>query len=118
MAEFRRKFWYLFVAVLVFTGFFLVLKAPDRWVTTLLVTLGQAVLGGLLFPSMLRRLGTLAPGWRLAFLLFPLVPLAVHVALGTPPSGLMIVVLWAVFIHTHLWRPEIRAAFRGRSTVQ
>jgi branched-chain amino acid transport system permease protein len=118
MAEFRRKFWYLFVAVLVFTGFFLVLKAPDRWVTTLLVTLGQAVLGGLLFPWMLRRLGTLAPGWRLAFLLFPLVPLAVHVALGTPPSGLLIIVLWAVFIHTHLWRPEIRAAFRGPSTVQ
>ena len=113
MAELRRKFWYLFTAVLVFTGFFLMLKAPERWSTTLLVTLGQAVIGALLFPWMLRRLGTFARGWRLAFLLLPIAPLAVHIALGTPPSGLMIVILWAVFIHTHLWRAEVRAAFRG-----
>jgi branched-chain amino acid transport system permease protein len=114
MAEFRRKFWYFFVAVLVFTGFFLLLKTPETWLTTLLVTLGQAVLGGLLFPVMLRRLGTLAEGWRVVFLLFPVAPLAVHVVLGTPPSGLMIIVLWAVFIHSYLWRADVRAAFRGR----
>ena len=113
MAEFSRKFWYLFVAMLVVTGFFLTLKAPAAWMTMLLVTLGQAVVGALLFPWMLRRLGTLAPAWRLVFLLFPVVPLAVHILLRTPPSGLMIVVLWAVSIHTQLWRAEIRAAFRG-----
>jgi ribose/xylose/arabinose/galactoside ABC-type transport system permease subunit len=114
MAEFRRKFWYFFVAMLVFTTFFLILKDPSAWVTTLLVTAGQAVVGALLFPWMLRRLGTFAPGWRLAFLLFPVVPLAVHILLRTPPSGLLIVVLWAVFIHVHLWRADVRAAFRGR----
>jgi hypothetical protein len=27
---------------------------------------------------------------------------------------LLIVVLWAVFIHVHLWRADVRAAFRGR----
>jgi branched-chain amino acid transport system permease protein len=114
MAEFRRKFWYLFAAMLVFTGFFLLLRSPETWTTTLLVTLGQAVGGGLLFPWMLRGLGTFAPGWRLVFLLFPVAPLAVHLLLRTPPSGLMLVVLWAVFIHIHLWRAEVRAAFRGR----
>jgi branched-chain amino acid transport system permease protein len=114
MAEFRRKFWYLFVAVLVFTGFFLVLKAPETWAATLAVTAGQAVVGGLLFPWMLGRLGTYAEGWRLVFLVLPLAPLAVHIRLGTPPSGLMIIVLWAVFIHSHLWHADVRAAFRGR----
>jgi branched-chain amino acid transport system permease protein len=114
MAEFRRKFWYLFVGMLVFTGFFLILKTPAAWVTTLLITLGQALVGGLLFPWMLRQLGTLAQGWRLAFLLFPLAPLAVHILLRTPPSGLTIVILWAVLIHTYLWRADVRAAFRGR----
>jgi hypothetical protein len=114
MAEFRRKFWYFFVAMLVFTTFFLILKAPAAWATTLLAAAGQAVVGVLLFPWMLRRLGTLAPGWRVAFLLFPIVPLAVHLLLRTPPSGLLIVVLWAVFIHVHLWRADVRAAFRDR----
>ena len=112
MAEFTRKFWSLFVATLVFTGFFLVLKSPGTWMTTLLITLGQAVIGVLLFPWMLRRLAALAPGWRLVFLLVPAVPLALHILLRTPPSGLLIVILWAVFIHTHLWRSEVRAAFR------
>jgi branched-chain amino acid transport system permease protein len=114
MAEFGRKFWYFFVAVLVSSGFFLVLKNPEAWATTLLITLGQAVVGVLLFPWMLRQLATFAQGWRLAFLLLPIVPLALHVLLRTPPSGLMIVLLWAVFIHAHLWRADVRAAFRDR----
>ena len=114
MAEFRRKFWYFFVAMLVFSGFFLILKNPETWVTTLLVTLGQAAVGILLFPWMLRQLATFVQGWRLAFLLLPIVPFALHVLLRTPPSGLMIILLWAVFIHAHLWRADVRAAFRGR----
>jgi hypothetical protein len=63
---------------------------------------------------MLRRLGTLAAGWRLVFLLLPLAPLAVHGLLRTPPSGLMIVLLWGIFIHAYLWRADVRAAFRRR----
>jgi hypothetical protein len=111
MAEFTRKFWYFFVAVLVFTGFFLVLKSPAGWVTTLAITAGQAAVGAVIFPWMLRGLRTLKPGWRVAFLLLPLAFLALHLLLRTPPSGLMIVILWGAFIHIHLRRADVRAAF-------
>jgi branched-chain amino acid transport system permease protein len=86
MDEFRRKFWYFFSATLFFTGFFSILKAPESWVSTLLLTAGQAVVGIVLFPWMLRQLTTFAPVWRAVFLLFPLVPLALHITLHTPYS--------------------------------
>jgi branched-chain amino acid transport system permease protein len=111
MDEFRRKFWYFFSATLFFTGFFSLLKAPESWVSTLLLTVGQAVVGSGLFLWMLRQLTTFAPAWRVVFLLFPLVPLALHIVLHTPLSGLMIIVLWAVFIHSYLWQAEVREAF-------
>jgi branched-chain amino acid transport system permease protein len=114
MAEFTRKFWYFFAAMLVFSGFFMILKAPDAWVKTLLITLAQAVIGALLFPWMLHQLSTFAPGWRLVFLVFPLLPLVLHIRLHTPISGLMIIVLWTVFIYRYLWQAEVRAAFRGQ----
>jgi hypothetical protein len=60
---------------------------------------------------MLRQLNTFAQVWRIIFLVFPLLPLALHIALHTPLSGLMIVVLWAVFIYNYLWQAEIREAF-------
>jgi branched-chain amino acid transport system permease protein len=111
MREFRRKFWYFFVATLFFTGFFGILQAPDAWVTTGLRTAAQAVVGAALFPWMLRQLSTFSPGWRLVFLVLPAAPLALHIALGTPLSGLMIIVLWAVFIYSYLWQAEVRGAF-------
>jgi branched-chain amino acid transport system permease protein len=114
MAEFTRKFWYFFAAVLVFSGFFMILKAPDAWATTLWRTLAQAVVGVLLFPWMLRQLSTFAQGWRLVFLILPLVPLALHIMFHTPLSGLMIIVLWTVFIYRYLWQAEVREAFRGQ----
>jgi hypothetical protein len=112
MAEFSRKFWYFFVAALFFTGFFRLLQAPETWLATVLLTAAQALVGVLLCAWMLRQLNTFAPLWRVAFLLFPLLPLALHIALHTPLSGLMIVVLWAVFIYSYLWEAEIRAAFK------
>jgi hypothetical protein len=60
---------------------------------------------------MLRQLNTLAQVWRIVFLVFPLLPLTLHIALHTPLSGLMIVVLWALFIYNYLWQAEIRQAF-------
>jgi len=51
-------------------------------------------------------------------LLLPVGPLAVHILLGTPPSGLMIIVLWAVFIYSYLWRADVRAAFRDRLAAE
>ena len=111
MGEFRRKFWYFFAATLFFTGFFRLLQAPDAWVATLLLTAAQALVGAVLCAWMLRRLNTFAPVWRSVFLVFPVLPLALHIALHTPLSGLMIVVLWAVFIYNYLWQAEIREAF-------
>jgi branched-chain amino acid transport system permease protein len=114
MAEFKRKFWSFFAAMLVFSGFFMILKAPETWVVTLLITLAQAAIGVLLFPWMLRQLSTFAQGWRVVFLVFPLAPLALHIMLQTPLSGLMLIVLWTVFIYRYLWQAEVREAFRGR----
>jgi hypothetical protein len=111
MGEFSRKFWYFFAAALFFTGFFRMLQAPDTWRATLLLTAAQAVAGAGLCAWMLRQLNTFAQVWRIIFLVFPLLPLALHIALHTPLSGLMIVVLWAVFIYSYLWQPEIREAF-------
>jgi hypothetical protein len=111
MAEFSRKFWYFFAATLFFTGFFRILQAPDTWMATVLLTAAQAVVGALLCAWMMRQLNTLAQVWRVVFLVFPLLPLGLHIALHTPLSGLMIVVLWAVFIYYYLWQSEIREAF-------
>jgi branched-chain amino acid transport system permease protein len=111
VSEFRRKFWSFFAAMLFFTGFFRILQAPDAWVSTVLLTVAQAVVGGLVFPWMLRRFSTFSQVWRLAFLLLPLVPLVLHIALHTPLSGLAIVVLWGVFIYSYLWQADVRGAF-------
>ena len=92
----------------------MILKAPETWVVTLLITLAQAAIGVLLFPWMLRQLSTFAQGWRVVFLVFPLAPLALHIMLQTPLSGLMLIVLWTVFIYRYLWQAEVREAFRGQ----
>jgi branched-chain amino acid transport system permease protein len=120
MREFQRKFWSFFVAVLFFTGFFRVLQMPDAWVNTVLFTVGQALVGGLLFPWMLRQLRTFSQVWRVVFLLLPLVLLGLHIALRTPLSGLAIIVLWGVFIYSYLWQADVRAAFgrQHRSVLQ
>ena len=97
-------------AALFFTGFFRILQAPDTWRATLLLTAAQAVGAGLC-AWMLRQLKTFAQVWRIVFLVFPVLPLVLHIALHTPLSGLMIVVLWAVFIYNYLWQAEIREAF-------
>ena len=77
----------------------------------MLLTATQAVVGAALCAWMLRQLNTFTQTWRVVFLVFPLLPLALHIALHTPLSGLMIVVLWAVFIYNYLWQAEIREAF-------
>src|SRR4029434_1572168 len=111
MGEFSRKFWYCLAATCVFTAFFHILQAPDTWVATVLLTAAQAVVGAVLCAWMLRRLNTFTQILWVVFMCFPLLPLALHIALHTPLSGLMIVVLWAVFIYNYLWQAEIREAF-------
>jgi len=118
IGEFSRKFWYFFAATLFFTGFFRILQAPDTWMATVLLTVAQAVVGAVLCAWMLRQLKTFAQVWRIVFLIFPGLPLALHIMLHTPLSGLLIIVLWAVFIYNYLWQVEIREAFgRPRPAV-
>ena len=127
MREFSRKFWYFFVAVLGLTAFFSILHDPSAWwvspagpftFTDLRTwgiiprTLGQAVIGVAVFPWFLRGLRAFYPPCRWFFLLLPIVPLALHIYLQTPLSGLLIVLLWGIFIHSDLWRAEVRQAFR------
>src|SRR6266496_6135194 len=84
MGEFSRKFWYFFAATLFFTGFFRILQASDTWVATVLLTAVQAVVGTVLCAWMLHQLNTFAQVWRIVFLVFPVLPLALHIALSTP----------------------------------
>ena len=114
MGEFRRKFWSFFVAMLFFTGFFHLLQKPEAWRAILLVTAGQAVLGGAFCTWLLRQLGTFRQLWRGCCLLLPLAFFGLHIVLRTPLSGLMIVVLWAVFVCSYLLQAEIREAFGAR----
>jgi branched-chain amino acid transport system permease protein len=109
--EFRRKFWFFFAAALFFTAFFSILQDPDTWLRVALRSVGQLAIGGLIFPWMLRGLSTFSKGWRVVFLLFPILPIGLHVYLHTPLSGLMIVALWAVFIYSYLMQAEVKAAF-------
>jgi hypothetical protein len=60
----------------------------------------------------LRGLKAFSPLSRFLVLLFPLLPLALHIYLRTPLSGIMIAALWAVFVYTNLLRADVRQAFR------
>ncbi len=115
--EFRRKFWYFFCATLFFTGFFSILQDPEAWLAVILRTLLQAAVGIAVFPWMFGRLVALSRGMYVAFLIFPLVPLVLYIALGTPLSGLVIAALWGVFIYNYLLQGELRRAFSRRARV-
>jgi branched-chain amino acid transport system permease protein len=125
--EFARKFWYFFYALLFFTAFFSILQAPDSWWTSaewefswreiftwgiVPRTLAQGVIGLLIIPLLLRGFKAFSPLARFLVLLFPIFPLALHIYLHTPLSGIMIAALWAVFVYTNLLRADFRQAFR------
>ena len=127
MDEFSRKFWYFFVATMVLTAFFSILLSPGSWLVSeewefALVdlrtwglvprTLLQAVVGVVLLPLLLRGLKAYAPWCRTLMLIFPAVPMALHIYLGTPNSGLLIVLLWGIFIYTNLLQSDVRQAFQ------
>ncbi len=112
LAEFQRKFWYFFVAVLWCTSFFRLLQAPAAWRFTVLLTAGQAVVGGALCVWLLRQLRRRTPHGRRLLLAFPLLPLGLHMQWHTPLSGVLSIVLWAGCIYYYLWPAEIRQACR------
>jgi branched-chain amino acid transport system permease protein len=127
MREFSRKLWYFFAGALFFTAFFRILHDPATWwlgpeepwtladpLTWGVVpsTLAQAVVGAIIFAPLLRGLRAFAPTCRWFLLLFPVLPLALHLYLHTPLSGLMIVLLWGVFVYSYLLQADVRRAFR------
>jgi branched-chain amino acid transport system permease protein len=127
MDQFARKFWYFFAAAMLLTALFSLLLAPESWliseewefelanpITWGIVpqTLAQIVIGVIIFPPLLRGLKAFSQLCRLLLLIFPVLPLALHIYLGTPLSGLLIVVLWGVFVYTNLLQTDVRQAFR------
>ncbi|MGE3541061.1 MAG: branched-chain amino acid ABC transporter permease [Candidatus Tectimicrobiota bacterium] len=120
LGEFRRKSWGFFLATLLVSAFFRLLQAPADWLLSAVLTAAQAGLGGVLWARLLRRLATRQPVWRWLCLLLPLLLLGLHSALQTPVSGLILPVLWAVYVAHALWQPEISAAWgvQGQTVQQ
>ncbi len=123
---FSRKFWFFFAGVLVFTAFFSILAQPSSWwiseewefeLTNLITwgiiprTIVQAIIGGIVFSLLLRGVRAFSPISRLLMLLGSLAPLALHLYLGTPLSGVLISALLVLFVYLNLLHADLKAAF-------
>ena len=122
---FRRKSWMFFAGALFFTTFFSLLQSPAAWLAkgraiALLspptwgivpVALVQLVVGGALLWLLLRRAERFNWIDGLMLLALPLAALALHVHLGTPLSGLLVVLLWIIFTVYSLGQAEFRRAY-------
>ncbi len=130
MDEFSRKFWYFFTGALVFTAFFSILLSPASWLVSdewdfvlfdlrtwgiVPRTVVQGIVGAIIVAVLLRGLKIYSPTMRWLLLLFPIGPLAFHIYLGTPLSGLLVVALWGLFIYYNLLQRDVKRAF-DRST--
>ncbi len=130
MDQFARKFWYFFCGTLFFTALFAVLLMPESWLISeewdfalldlrtwgiVPRTMAQAVIGLIIFPPLLRGVRAFSQVSRLLLLAFPVLPLGLHIYLGTPLSGLIITGLWALFIYYNLLQADVRHAFRRES---
>ncbi|MGQ4808811.1 hypothetical protein NKDENANG_02200 [Candidatus Entotheonellaceae bacterium PAL068K] len=127
MDQFVRKFWYFFTAAMALTAFFAILLTPDSWLVSeewefawldlrtwgiVPRTLVQTVLGVLLLPVLLRGLKAYSLLCRALMFVFPGLPLALHIYLETPNSGILIVLLWGIFVYVNLLQTDVRQAFR------
>ena len=124
--EFIRKSWYFFFGALAFTAFFTLLRTPESWLLSedwdfellSLITWGtvprtavQLLVGGAIFMLLLRGIRSYSSLYRWLLLAYPLAGLALHLYLETPLSGLLIVLLWAIYTFYVLFQPDIRRAF-------
>lgn len=124
---FRRKSWMFFGGALLFTTFFAILHAPGAWllprarefVPFSLATWGivpcallQLVVGGLALWLLLRRADRFNRIDGTLLLALPVGALVLHVYLGTPLSGLLIVLLWVIFTVYSLSQADFRRAYR------
>lgn len=126
LRTFRRKSWMFFAGALVFATFFAILQTPGSWllprgrelvlyapatwgiVPCALVQL--AVIGGALW-WLLRRAERFARVDGALLLALPIAVLALHIYLKTPLSGLLIVLLWAIFAVYSLVQADLRRAY-------
>ena len=126
--EFIRKSWYFFLGALAFTAFFAVLQAPDSWLMSedwdfeifSLITWGviprtglELIVGGVIFAGLLRGIRSYSSLHRWLLLIYPLLGLALNIYLETPLSGLLIVLLWAIFTIYVLFQTDVRQSFKG-----
>ncbi len=127
LRQFRRKSWMFFGGALLFTTFFAVLHSPGAWllprarefVPFSLVTWGivpcallQLVVGGSALWWLLRRADRFNRIDAALLLALPVAALVLHVYLGTPLSGLLIVLLWVIFTIYSLCQADFRRAYR------
>lgn len=126
MTQFSRKFWFFFAGTLFFTAFFSLLLSPaswwisEEWEFALLDlrtwgivprTFVQAVIGFLIFVSLLRGVRAYSQVCRVLVLLLSLLPLVLHIYFGTPLSGILIAALWVLFTYYNLLQTEVQQAF-------
>jgi branched-chain amino acid transport system permease protein len=131
---FRRKSWMFFLGALLFTTFFSILNSPDAWLLAKgrqfgvlsIATWGivptallQLVVGAAVLGLLLRRVDRFNRIDGLLLVALPIAAFALHIHLGTPLSGLLIVLLWVVFTLYSLGQPDLRRAYRlGRADVR
>lgn len=124
--EFIRKSWYFFLGALAFTAFFAILQAPGSWLMSedwdfellSLITWGvvpqtalQLIIGGAILLGLMRGIRGYSSLYRWLLLAYPLLGIALHIYLETPLSGLLIVLLWAIFTIYVMFQTDIRRAF-------
>jgi branched-chain amino acid transport system permease protein len=124
---FRRKSWMFFPGALFFTTFFSILHTPSAWLLPrgrefalfALTSWGivpcallQLVVGAAVLALLLRRVERFNRIDGVLLLALPVAALALHIHLGTPLSGLLVVLLWIVFTLYSLGQPEFRRAYR------
>lgn len=127
MVQFTRKFWIFFAASMVITAFFSILLSPASWLFSedydfvwadpvtwgvMPRTVAQVVVGLIVIAPLLKGIKSYSPVARMLLLIFPLLPLGLHIYLGTPLSGVLIIVLWGVFVYTNLLQADVRQACR------
>ena len=122
LRQFRRKSWMFLAGAVSFTTFFNLLQSPGAWLVAksgwgiVPWTIAQLVVGGALLWLLLRRADRFNKIDGLLLLGLPVAALALHVHLGTPLSGLLVVLLWVVFTVYALGQAEFRRAYGiGRS---
>jgi branched-chain amino acid transport system permease protein len=126
LRQYRRKSWMFFGGALALATFFAILQSPGAWLLPrardasvlspatwgiVPCALAQLALGGAALWWLLRRAGLFnRTDWAL-LLALPVAALVLHVHLGTPLSGLLVMLLWVIFSVHSLCQADLRRAW-------